>query len=309
MLWFAPLHGIANRLFRQVYFKHFTAFDALMSPFILSMDPANTKASYFKDLVPIEAEGTRPRMVPQILSNNADDFLASGQLLAEQGYDELNWNLGCPFPMVAKKKRGSGLLPYPEEIDAFLNDVCKKTPLPISVKLRLGRFHKEEIEPVIPILNRYPLVSITLHPRIGKQLYKGEADIDAFDEAASRIKHRLIYNGDIFSVSFFIKLQNRFPSIREWMLGRGALRYPFLAEEIKGIAYNGSRLERLRLYHDELFAAYEDYLFGPAHLLDKMKEQWTFLKCSFPEHKKEIHHILRSRQVNDYKHWVHKILP
>ncbi len=306
----APLHGITSRIFRAAYVSHFRGIDAALSPFILSVDPASCKASYFKDLIPADEPGTTTDfLIPQILSNDAPSFLATARLLADRGYREVNWNLGCPYPMVAKKGRGSGLLPHPDRIAAFLDAVCPAAPLPLSVKLRLGRYDSREIDALIPLLNDHPLASVTLHPRIGKQLYRGTVDLEAFAAALPRIRHPLTYNGDIFAEGDYLALKARFPEIRSWMLGRGILRDPFLPARIRGKRIDESEeRETLRAFHDELYARYRAALHGPRHVLDKMKELWSYLKHRSPGRERDILRILRAAGLEDYERAVRLFL-
>ncbi len=110
-------------------------------------------------------------------------------MLADAGYGEVDWNLGCPYPMVAGKKRGSGLLPYPEAIGEFLDRVCPRLGIGLSVKMRLGRYDARESAALAPVLNAYPLRKVTVHPRIGVQLYGGSVDLEGFAALAGSLRH------------------------------------------------------------------------------------------------------------------------
>ena len=132
-------------------------------------------------------------------------------MLADFGYGEVNWNLGCPYPMVTGKRRGAGLLPYPGAIKAFLDEACARSALPISVKLRLGLVDPREILAVMPALNAFPLRRVIIHPRIGAQMYEGDVDLDGFAEAAALCAHDVMYNGDIRNVADFESIRTRFP--------------------------------------------------------------------------------------------------
>ncbi len=99
-------------------------------------------------------------IVPQIIGNNHENFIPLARQLSDLGYKTVNWNLGCPFPMVAKKQRGSGLLPYPDKIDNFLEKTVPAIPNQLSIKIRLGRKTPDELVKLLPIFNRYPLQEI-----------------------------------------------------------------------------------------------------------------------------------------------------
>jgi len=275
----APLHGVTTRVFRNAFVKHFPGFDYAMAPFILSVPSLHARNAHFKDLYP--EYNARIPLVPQVLSNAAAAFVQTAVALAELGYAEVNWNLGCPYPMVTGKRRGSGLLPYPESIERFLDEACASSPLPVSVKLRLGLEDAGEILSIIPILDAFPLKRVILHPRIASQMYGGDVDLDAFAEAARLSRHELGYNGDIRDVSTWRSLAARFPEVTEWMIGRGAVSDPFLPARIKGLKLPDDPLAALEAFHDDVYFGYRETLSGQKHALDKMKEIWSYLGGSF----------------------------
>ncbi len=275
----APIRGITDCHFRRIFHNYFPGFDSALAPFINPQRASNFKPNQVKDLLP-EANLTLP-VVPQLLHTNVQDFLFLANRLAGFGYTEINWNLGCPAPMVTKKKRGSGLLPYPDEILAFLDQVMEKIPIKLSIKTRLGLESPDELLHLLPLLDQYPLSEIIIHGRLGKQLYKGTTDLDSFARCLQRTKHSIVYNGDITSTENFKKLQTQFPEIDKWMIGRGVLSDPFLAGEIKGI-YQQDKVHQLQCFHADLFACYGDLLSGQAHLLGRMKQLWVYLSVFFP---------------------------
>ena len=306
MLQLAPLQGVTNRTFRDAYSRHFSGFDGAIAPFILAVRGSTAKPRHFKDLLPgpaalIGDAETRLSLVPQLLGNDAAAFDETARVLAQLGYDEINWNLGCPYSRVANKQRGSGLLPFPERIREVLDVACAIPGLRISVKLRLGRADPDDIIALMPVLNDYPLRKVIIHPRVGTQMYRGETDLTGFSRAAALCRHALVYNGDIVSLAAFEKLKARFPSIDEWMIGRGAVSDPFLPEEIKSGSVAGDRNCRLRAWHDDLYLSYRGILCGPAHVLDKMKEIWTYLGASFPGRARQLEGIARAKTLEAYE--------
>jgi tRNA-dihydrouridine synthase B len=314
MLHLAPLHGVTNRIFRDAYFRYFTGFDSACAPFVLAIHASRPWSSHFKDLLPGPAEpwrgeashggehvNARVRLVPQLLGNDSLAFVDTVRILAGLGYSEVNWNLGCPHPMVANKLRGSGLLPFPARIGEVLDAACGIPGISISVKLRLGRSDPEEIIRLMPVLNDHPLGKVIIHPRIGTQMYRGEPDLEGFARAAGLCRHTIVYNGDITSRATHVGLAARFPGIEEWMIGRGAVANPFLAEEIRTGGVTGDRVVRLRAWHDCLYQSYRGALSGPRHVLDKMKEVWTYLGASFPGGQKRLGRIARATTFLDYE--------
>lgn len=294
-LYLAPLRGITDVLFRNVFVRHFGGFDMAVAPFINPQRSPSGKKKMLADLFP--EENTALPVIPQLLDNRAEDFLHLAKRLEDLGYTSINWNLGCPAPMVANKGRGSGFLPYPDDIIRLLDAVIPQLSATLSIKMRLGFHDKGESIDLLPRFNDYPLDEIIIHPRIGKQMYKGTTDQDGFAACLDLTRHRVVYNGDIISRDVYNALALRFPSIKRWMIGRGVLADPFLAEELKGVL-NTDQIERkarIRAFHDELLEAYRQRLSGPGHLLGKTKQLWLYLISSFPGKEKPFKKLKKAK--------------
>lgn len=295
----APLQGFTDVTFRNVYAAHFFGVDEALAPFISTMGQQRIKPARVSDVDPKNNQALP--VTPQILGNAAEDFICLARHLADMGHTLINWNLGCPHSKIAKKKRGSGLLMFPETIDRLLETIVAQMPVPLSVKIRLGRKDKQESRDLIQVLNRHPLDHVILHPRTGVQMYRGKADLDAFEAAMEACVHPFVYNGDITDMTSFSRVKRRFPDIRRFMIGRGILSNPFLPEEIKGkLSDPARRLSRLRRFHDDLTAAYTDRFSGPGHLTGRMKGFWHYLGPSFKDHDKAIKKILRAPSLEAY---------
>lgn len=299
-LYLAPIRGITDYIYRRCYAAHFDGVDIALAPFIATRKGNRIKPGALKDVAPENNIGIPA--IPQLLGKDAEEFIFMASCLFDYGYAEINWNLGCPFPMVANKQRGSGLLPYPEKIDAFLDHVIPRIPNSLSIKTRIGREHRDEIRNLVPVFNRYPLTEIIIHPRTGIQLYAGSADLDMFETVRPIIEHPVVYNGDIVSAKIFNRLSERFPDIDRWMIGRGALADPFLPADIRnGVSYEDQdRIRIIRRFHDDLYAAYREVMSGPAHPMDRMKGIWTYMAQSFVDGRKILKRIHRAKSPDRY---------
>lgn len=296
-IYMAPLRGITDALFRQIYCKHFEGINAAVAPFINPQRKSGHTDKLLADLLPGNND---LHLIPQLLNTDGDDFLALAQRLYDLGYKEINWNLGCPVPMVAKKKRGSGLLPFPEQIVAFLDYVLPRLKTKLSLKIRLGYHDYNESLVLLPLLDCYPLSEIIIHARLGKQLYRGETYPERFMSCQQVSSHRLVYNGDINTTSDYLKL-NRLIDVDRWMIGRGLIANPFLPSEIKNIQLSTQvRFEKLQSFHDELFAAMKERLDGPGHLLGRMKQIWIYFISSFPGKKNALKKITKATTEGKY---------
>ena len=303
-LYLAPMRGLTEATYRNIFYRYFSGIDLAITPFITTVKANSISKRHIRDVL-LENNSSMP-LIPQILSKDTEGFICLAKTLYDSGYDEINWNLGCPYPMVAKKMRGSGLLPYPEKIDKFLDTVLAKIPNRLSIKTRLGRFHEDEIFSVIPVFNKYPISQLIIHPRTGKQMYDGHANVDKFSDCLSFSNHSIVYNGDIKSLSDFQKLQIRFPNIDKWMIGRGILANPFLAEIIKNSNDIKINYEKIKCFHNELYEQYQSNLSGPGHILGKMKGHWKYLSQIFQNNKKLLKKIQRSSKIKQYENIVNE---
>ena len=299
-LYLAPIRGLTDALFRETFYTHFNGFDAAVAPFINPQKKSLYEDKMLVDVLP-ENNGGRP-LVPQLLHTNPQDFLVLANKLAKLGYTHINWNLGCPAPMVTRKKRGSGLLPYPDMILNILSEITKELDIELSIKTRLGFNDTSELKTLLPELNHFRLKEIIIHTRLGKQLYRGTTDIEAFATCQPLCYHPLVYNGDINDIKSFTMLTKRFPTIQRWMLGRGGIGNPFLAETIKGYPQQSdeTRKQRLLTFHEQLYSKYQKRLSGPGHLLGRVKQLWIYLITSFPGQEKKLKAILKSRTPQHY---------
>ena len=301
----APLKGVTDAIFRTTYAEFFSGIDVAVAPFLTTVKGPRIKASHLKQVLP-ENNRQMP-VVPQIISKTAANFAFLAEALFDLGYTTVNWNLGCPYPMVAKKGRGSGLLPHPEAVACFLDQALPAMSGRLSIKMRLGRHKAEEIEILLPLFDRYPIESITIHPRTGVQMYTGSPDLDAFEKCLTLTRHQVIYNGDIISKSSFDQLKARFPGVTTWMIGRGVMSDPFLPATIQGQSVDDQeRIERFQSFHQAIFSRYQSALFGPSHLLDRMKGLWTYFSNGFNDGRNLRKCIHKTQKVSQYMEVVNR---
>jgi len=299
VVYLAPLQGFTDFIFRKVYHEIFDGIDAFFIPYI-SVKNNQILKKYEKE---IDLENNpQSRVIPQVLANSADEMLFLSEILKEKGYNEINLNLGCPYPMVTNRGKGAGLLPHPEKINELLSSFFEKTNLLLSVKLRAGLHSANEIEQIIPVLNQFPLTEVIFHPRIAKQLYDGEIHWSAFQFAQQNLKHRLVFNGNIFSIEDLNQCQQKFPEINNFMLGRGILMNPFLPAEIKGIQYTEEeKRQKLISFHKRVFELYTEKMDNEGNVLNKMKQFWIYFSYNFPEQRKNFKLIKKANGLSKYQ--------
>ena len=276
------MEGITGQLFRQVHFRHFPSVDRYYMPFMAPTGDHRFSGKNLRELAP-DTLG-RPAAVPQLLTKNAQEFLCAAGHLAELGFSEVNLNLGCPSGTVVSKGKGAGLLADPEALDAFLEQIFKASPLPVSVKTRLGMHEPEEFSRLLKIYQRYPICELTIHPRTREEFYRGSVHTDVFDAAAEHCTLPLCFNGNLFSAEDVHIFEASHPKINAVMLGRGLLMDPQLIETLRG---KPRSREKLKSFHNDLCAAYLDRTQGGTqNVLPRMKELWTYLIHGFEDTQK-----------------------
>ena len=303
----SPLQGFTDFRFRNAFNQYFGGIDTFYAPYIRLNGKFKIKPAYERDL--LQKKNTVKELIPQIMTNDADEFLFVTKYVQSLGYNELNWNLGCPYPMVTKRGMGSGLICETEKINNILDKVHSESNILVSMKMRLGYDNPEEILNTLPILDNYPLKSIAIHARLGKQLYNGSLDLEGFQKALDKTKHLLYYNGDITSVEAFNKIRDRFPSITHFMIGRGLLSDPFLPSMIKNDmnSYPENHLEIFSKFHDTIYHEYKDYLSGDKHALLKMTSFWEYFATTFENPQKTFKKIKKSKSIVAYEDEVREI--
>ena len=303
----APFQGITNLVFRQVYMQHFSGVDKLLTPFFTSIHKQSIKTSGRQELLHLKENGIP--VVPQILSKDAEEMVRFANYCEKLGFEEVNWNMGCPYPRVAKKKRGSGLLPYPEIVNEILEQVMSKISIKLSVKTRLGYNNPDEILALIPVINQYPVSEITVHARIGKQLYKGETSLNVFEKVLKTSNIPAGYNGDLFTKNDFARLYQKFPQLPFIMLGRGLLTDPFLPAHLKNEPVPDIEQQSpvIHKFVDDLYYHRRKQTNDGLQTLGNMKEYWWYLSYSFNKPQKVFSLIKKKKTFDDYEDAVNTI--
>lgn len=295
--YFAPLEGISWYVYRNMQAKHFRGADCYITPFIAPNQNREIRNKEKQDILKEHNQGLC--VVPQIIGNRADEFIYAAKQIQDLGYTQINLNLGCPSNTVVAKGKGSGFLSKPEELERFLTEIFEGLDMELSVKTRIGRYHEDEFYELLDLFNRFPISQLIIHPRIQKEFYKGKPHMEQFAYAYENSKNPVCYNGDIFTKEDYVNLKERFPKLETVMIGRGLLANPGLLEEICGVGQVNKK--RLKAFHDELLAVYEEMLFGDVTVLHKMKELWHYMICMFTEDGQYKKRIQKAKSLWEYK--------
>jgi len=294
--YFAPMEGLTGYIYRNAHNAFFNHIDKYFSPFIVANQGESFKARELNDILPENNQGIV--LIPQLLTNNAKDFIHTSKKIKLLGYNEINLNLGCPSGTVVSKNRGSGFLSKREELDEFLDEIFTASITKISIKTRIGKDQPNEFYELIKIFNKYPIEELIIHPRIQKDFYKNKPNMGIFKEALILSKNPVSYNGDIFTVKNYKEFSADFPKVDTFMLGRGLVANPGLISDIT----NNIKLDKnlLRDFHDKIYEDYKRILFGDKNVLFKMKEIWIYMISVFSNHEKYAKKIKKSERLYDY---------
>lgn len=302
------MQGLTEVLFRRVYEECFPgAIGRAVSPFIaLTRNMIfSTDNGQIRDVLPENNVGSIP-VTPQILGKEVDEFIALSNRLYDLGYREVNWNMGCPMRRVAAKHRGSGILPYPEEVRGVLERVIPAMKPSLSVKVRLGLKEKEEIFRLVPVLNDYPLASVTIHPRLGRQQYGGRCDLETFGEVLPLLKAPVVYNGDIVTAADARRIGERFPQVADLMVGRGVLYNPLLPVEVAtGVSGDSGRT---RWFIGRLMEEIVLWMPTEESRMRKMKEYWCLVWKSLPISEVQARGVLRQEKLTAVEKMIYAFL-
>ena len=297
--YFAPMEGLTDSIYRRLHHKYFGGIDRYYMPFI--SPTIHRTLTHKEDRELPMADAVDFCAIPQVLTKVPEDFLWASQICADRGYQEVNLNVGCPSGTVVSKGKGSGMLREPAQLDQFLEAVFKDSPLPISVKTRLGLEDPEEFPALLEVFNRYPIKELTVHPRVRKDFYKEPVREEWFSYARENSKNPLCYNGNIMAKEQADEIRNRYSGIESVMVGRALIADP-------GMFCGGTTAKALEGFLDELT---EEYIreFGSArNAMFRLKENWGFLRYRFEDSDKLWKRLRKTTDIHEYNAITSEIL-
>ena len=144
------------------------------------------------------------------------------------------------------------------------------------------------------LYNRYPIRELTIHPRVRKQFYQGDVDMEMFRYAAQNSKNPLCYNGDLFSAEDCDRIGKEFPQVDAVMLGRGLVADP-------GMLCGGTDVNVLEQFHDALLEEYLVLFGGSRNAMFRLKENWSYLLPRFENSEKLAKRLRKTTDLAEYK--------
>lgn len=272
---FAPLQGYTDSIFRKLHAEIFGGVDKYYTPFI-RVERGDFRKKDIREL----PDETELCTIPQIIaSTKPEDIEKMVAMLEEKGYKEVNINMGCPFPMIAKHGMGSGLLADKEAVKAMIKVLEAHPSMQFSLKTRLGYDNENQIFEMTDIINSFPFTEVTMHPRIAKDQYSGDINHQKFAEFAKVCKHPLIYNGDVTTLDDINKISTVYPTLKGIMIGRGLLMNPALASEYKNgvIMSDKEKKDKSKQLIKKLFTQCEELMNGEEQSVAHVKAYFEYL--------------------------------
>lgn len=220
--------GYTDCAFRQIVkelcpevvcFTEFTSIDGLKHG-----NDATLRQIFFN------AEKERP-IIAQIFGKKPENFKTAAKILEELGVDAIDINMGCPARKIVSADYGSALLKNPSLATEIVSAAAEATRLPVSVKMRIG-ISKYDGDYFLNFglgLQKAGAKLITVHGRLAKQMYSGEAGWNPIYELKKILKIPVIGNGDIKNGTDAVSKIGNLDGI---MVGRGALGNPWIFQEI-----------------------------------------------------------------------------
>ena len=291
--YFAPMEGLTDSIQRKVHHRYFPGVDRYYMPFLSPTMHQVLTRKEDRELPMADSVGFNA--VPQILTKIPEDFLWAAEKCQQRGYSEVNLNIGCPSGTVVAKGKGAGMLADPQGLDRFLDAVFTSTPLPVSVKTRVGILHHDEFAPLMDIFNRYPIKELIVHPRVRKDFYSTPIREDAFRLAAEVSVNPLCYNGDVCSLADAEAIRRQYPRLVSVMIGRGLIGDPGM------LTSGGTTADKLEAFHNDLMEEYI-IIFGSArNAMFRLKENWRYLICRFGGGEKLFKRLRKTTDIAEYR--------
>lgn len=291
--YFAPMEGLTDSVYRRLHHRFFGGVDRYYMPFLSPTIHHSLSLKERREL-PM-ADSVDFVAVPQVLTKSPEDFLWAAALCRDRGYEEVNLNIGCPSGTVVAKGKGAGMLSDPDSLDAFLEAVFSANVLPVSVKTRLGFLSPEEFPRLLEVFNRYPIRELTVHPRVRRQFYSGDVDMQMFRYAAANSKNPICYNGDLRSLVDCSTIAREFPQVDALMLGRGLIADPGM------LLPGGTDVKILEMFYDALLEEYLVLFGGSRNAMFRLKENWSYLLPRFQNSGKLGKRLGKTTDLQEYR--------
>lgn len=295
----APLQGFTDQVFRSCYSRHFCGVDRFYTPYFTADQAGKHPALQPEAALLLEPTGIT---IPQVLVSDPDELRILADKVVGAGFDSINLNLGCPYPMVMNRGRGASLIAKPEQVVLMIRYLYEYTSLKVSIKTRLGIDHPDEGLVLLEHLSPWPSTGIILHARTARQMYRGEVSTEAFIRCCKLFpQFDMVYNGDIVSWDSFRAISQNIPWQTSWMIGRGILQNPFLPWQIKQTTgtWPESHIDILFRFTADWIGQVVADSHDRGHALQRIQNQFSYLYRAFPDQQAVRRMVRKARSTDE----------
>jgi nifR3 family TIM-barrel protein len=257
----APMAGITDLSFRRIA-KSFDV-DLVTSEMVSSEGLVRNRAST-KMLLQSHVE-EKPLAI-QLFGSDPKVVAEAARIVADEGADIIDLNMGCPVPKVVRQGAGAALLRNPETVAMLVDAVRQAVSIPVTVKTRSGWSQsKINVSEVARVAEDAGADAITIHPRTAKQGFSGSADWPLIARVKQAVNIPVIGNGDVTRPEDVGKMR-KLTQCDGVMIGRGAMGNPWIFEQARQLTkgqplYGPTQQERLDVVRRHL-ELYEESLHG-----------------------------------------------
>jgi nifR3 family TIM-barrel protein len=242
-------------------------------------------------------------VVLQMIGNDVGHLVRTARELQQHPVAGIDLNLGCPAPRVFNKCAGGGLLTDPPRIERILGALREAiTAVPFTVKTRIGVDDPELFETLLAIYARQGLDLLTVHGRTVREMYWSEVHYDRIARAVEVMDCPVLANGNVDSPERAVAVLRQ-TGAHGLMLGRGAIRNPWVFEQIRAavagreVSYPTGR-EVLR-YVERLFEVATDEGYREEERVHRVKKHLNFLGVGVPPSAEFLHRMRRARAKDE----------
>jgi tRNA-dihydrouridine synthase B len=170
--------------------------------------------------------------VAQLIGNDIPSLVRAAKELQQYPVAAIDLNLGCPAPVVYRKCAGGGLLRDLQRVDGILGALREAVSIQFTVKTRIGFDSPAVFDQLLPLFVKHSINLLTVHGRTVTQMYRNGVRYDLIAQAARDLPCPVLANGNIYSADQALGLLDE-SATRGLMIGRGAIRNPWLFEQIR----------------------------------------------------------------------------
>ncbi|MCU4174979.1 tRNA-dihydrouridine synthase family protein [Carboxylicivirga sp. N1Y90] len=299
----APLQGYTNPFYRYAFSKVYGNISKYFTPFIEEGTSFEKQIQY--ELNPKFTQDIS--VVPQLVTTDPKFLLMYAERMIALGFDEINLNMGCPFPMLVKRGLGGGMLKDHKVIDALLNAFFNvELPIALSIKMRSGISTIEEGKRVFSVLNNYDIKEVVVHPRLVNQKYSGTVSFEHFDWFYKNTDHQMCANGDINSYDDYFQWRERYPDVKSFMIGRGLLTNPFLINDLNEVV-SDKQVDMFKQFHQYYYDLVVEHCINWNQAFNYLNSFWYYPLNISVEKKRLFRRLKKHNHAESYALWLAQV--